>query len=137
GSPQDGPAFPDVAFQPIAASRWWPGNVNVRFAQALRRAILASAPALVEVHNRPEIAIRLARRLPQIPVTLLLNNDPQSMRAARRAEQRATLLKQLALVMASSDYLRQRLLDGVQGAPPVALLPNCLDLSELPLPRTR
>ena len=34
----------------------------------------ARAPALVEVHNRPELALFLARRFPAIPVALFLHN---------------------------------------------------------------
>ena len=138
GGPQPGPVFPDVAFEPVQPSLLWPGNINLRFAQAASRMLRRMSPALIEVHNRPEIALRLARRLPHVPVTLLLHNDPQSMRAARTPAERAILLRRMALVMTSSGYLRDRLLDGLE-APPgsVAVQPNCIDLAELPEPRPR
>ena len=138
GGPQPGPVFPDVAFEPVQPSLLWPGNINLRFAQAASRMLRRMSPALIEVHNRPEIALRLARRLPHVPVTLLLHNDPQSMRAARTPAERAILLRRMALVMTSSGYLLDRLLDGLE-APPgsVAVQPNCIDLAELPEPRPR
>jgi UDP-glucose:(glucosyl)LPS alpha-1,2-glucosyltransferase len=138
GGPQPGPVFPDVAFQPVQPSLLWPGNINLRFAQAASRMLRRMSPALIEVHNRPEIALRLARRLPHVPVTLLLHNDPQSMRAAGTPAERAILLRRMALVMTSSRYLLDRLLDGLE-APPgsVAVQPNCIDLAELPEPRPR
>jgi glycosyltransferase involved in cell wall biosynthesis len=93
-----------------------------------------TAPALIEVHNRPEIALRLARRFPAIPVTLLLNNDPQEMRATRAPPERANVLRQLAQVMTSSSYLRDRFLEGTGAATSsVAVLPNCIDLRALPV----
>ena len=138
GGPQSAPLFPGIAFQPVRPSLWWPGNVNLRFAQAVSAVAGRMAPALVEVHNRPEIALHLARRLPHVPVTLLLNNDPQDMRATRTPAERAGLLRRLALVMTSSEYLRGQFLAGLQPtAGSVALLPNCIDLAELPPPRPR
>ena len=138
GGPQPGPVFPDVAFEPVQPSLLWPGNINLRFAQAASRMLRRMSPALIEVHNRPEIALRLARRLPHVPVTLLLHNDPQSMRAARTPAERAILLRRMALVMTSSGYLRDRLLDGLEATPgSVAVQPNCIDLAELPEPRPR
>jgi UDP-glucose:(glucosyl)LPS alpha-1,2-glucosyltransferase len=138
GGPQSGPPFPNAAFHLVRPSSWWPGNVNLRFAHAASRVLRQMAPALVEVHNRPEIAVWLARRLPHLPVTLLLNNDPQAMRAARTPAERATLLRRLALVMTSSEYLRGRFLEGVDAtAGSVAVQPNCIDFAELPPPRPR
>jgi UDP-glucose:(glucosyl)LPS alpha-1,2-glucosyltransferase len=138
GGPQPGPVFPDAAFQPVQPSLLWPGNVNLRFAQAASHLLRRISPALIEVHNRPETALRLARRLPHVPVTLLLHNDPQAMRAARSPAERAALLRHIALVVTSSRYLRDRLLDGVEApAGSVAVQPNCIDLAELPEARPR
>jgi UDP-glucose:(glucosyl)LPS alpha-1,2-glucosyltransferase len=138
GGPQSGPLFPDIDFQTVRPSFWWPGNVNLRFVAAAGRWLRRASPALIEVHNRAEIALQLARRFPRVPVTLLLNNDPQAMRTARSPAERATLLRRLALVMTSSEYLRGRFLDCVD-APPhsVAVLPNCIDLTKLPPPPPR
>ena len=60
------------------------------------------------------------------------------MREAVSPAQRDVMLRRLARVVTSSEYLRQRVLEGV-GAPardPV-VLHNCLDLNELPPPRPR
>jgi glycosyltransferase involved in cell wall biosynthesis len=138
GGRQDGPIFPQVAFRFIEPALWSLGNTNVRYAAAVARALKNLSPALIEVHNRPEIALAIAARLPSIPVTLILNNDPQGMRDAATPNQRVDMLGRLALVMTSSEYLRGRLLDGVTAPPrrPAVLL-NCLDLTELPPKRPR
>ena len=138
GGKQDGPVFPGIDFRPVAPALWPLGNTNIRYATAVAEALKKLSPAVIEVHNRPEIALILAGRLPHIPVTLILNNDPQEMREAASPAERTTLLRQLALVMTSSEYLRQRVLDGVSApVTDAVVLPNCLDLDELPAPRRR
>ncbi len=137
GGPQS-TTFSDVVFRPVRPAVWCPGNVNLRYGAALLWPLSRLRPALIEVHNRPELALFLARCLPRIPVMLFLHNDPQSMRRARRATDRAALLRRLTRVVTVSDYLRGRLLDGVdppQRAP--ATLPNCIDLAALPPPQPR
>ena len=138
GGEQDGPTFPEVAFQPIRPAVWWPGNINLRFVAGMTGMLRRLRPALIEVHNRPEIALALARLFPRVPVGLLLNNDPTDMRAARSPAARTRLLRRLRLVMASSEYLRGRFMEGVDpAAGPVALLYNCIDLSAVPPPGPR
>ena len=138
GGPQAGATFADIPFQAVRASRWRPGNVNIRFGAALLPMLRRVEPALIEVHNRPELAIRLARRLPATPVLLFLHNDPQGMRRATTPAERARLLRALARVVVVSDYLKRRLLEGVsQPAPAPVVLPNAIDLSALPPPRPR
>ena len=138
GGPQDGPTFPEVPFQAVRPAAWWPGNVNLRLAAALIGPLRRAKPALIEVHNRPEIALALARLFPRTPVGLLLNNDPTDMRAARSAKARVRLLARLRPVMASSDYLRGRFLEGVApDAGSVELLHNGLDLDAVPPPAAR
>lgn len=133
GGKQQGPVFADIDFRPINPTLWKLGNTNRRYAASVATTLKHLNPALIEVHNRPEIALALADRLPATPVTLILNNDPQAMREAARPAQRADMLRRLARVMTSSDYLRQRLLDGVaESARSSVVLPNCLDLSQLP-----
>lgn len=138
GGAQDGAIFPNIDFTPVAPSRWSLGNTNLRYAAAVAKMLAKQPVALIEVHNRPEIALALAARLPGTPVAVILNNDPQGMRDAASPTERAAMLQRLALVITSSAWLRERVLDGV--ADPrreVLVLPNCLDLTELPPPRRR
>ncbi|MBV9811534.1 MAG: glycosyltransferase family 1 protein, partial [Acetobacteraceae bacterium] len=120
------PPFRDVAFVPIRPG--WRGYVH-----AVAGSIRSLRPALVEVHNRPDLALALARR--GWPVTLLLNNDPRGMRGTATPGERRALLARLAGVATSSTYLADRLLDGIPDPPaPPTVLPNCLDREELPAP---
>lgn len=138
GGPQEGPAFTDVDFEPVAPSILWLGSTNIQFARAVAHRLKRLRPALVEVHNRPEVALALARMLPKQPVVLVLHNDPQTMRQATSAAERTHLLDVLARVVVVSDWLRGRLLEGVaRPARPPFVLPNCIDHAELPPPARR
>jgi glycosyltransferase involved in cell wall biosynthesis len=130
--PAAGTPFQDVAFLP-AEPAWVLAPGNLRYAAGVARRIRALQPALIEVHNRPEVALAMARRFPAIPVSLFLHNDPQGMRNARTASERQALLRALARVVTVSSFLADRLRDGLSA--PLrgpAVLPNCLDLSDLP-----
>jgi UDP-glucose:(glucosyl)LPS alpha-1,2-glucosyltransferase len=138
GGKQDGPTFPGIAFHPITPSLWPLGSTNLRYAAAVAEALKKQPPALIEVHNRPEIALALAGRLPAIPVVVFLHNDPLGMREAATPADRTRMLRRLAGVITPSAYLRQRVLEGVaEPDKDPAILPNCLDLTELPAPRRR
>jgi UDP-glucose:(glucosyl)LPS alpha-1,2-glucosyltransferase len=138
GGKQDSPTFADIDFQPVAPSLWSLGSTNIRYAAAVADTLKKHAPALIEVHNRPEIALAVAARLPSTKVVAFLHNDPFGMREAATTAERTKLLQRLAGVVVPSDYLRGRVLDGVVAPDkdPV-VLPNCLDLAELPPARRR
>jgi glycosyltransferase involved in cell wall biosynthesis len=127
------PPFAEVAFHPIALRRWPAATQRRRYGTAAAQALAAMAPALIEVHNRPDLALDLAARFRSVPVALFLHNDPQGMRGARTPSERAALLGRMARVVTVSAWLRDRLLEGVPGAarPPVVLA-NCLELAALP-----
>jgi glycosyltransferase involved in cell wall biosynthesis len=138
GGDQDGPPFPDVPFTAVRPVPWWPGNINLRFVAGMIGVLRRARPALLEVHNRPEIALALTWLFPRTPVGLLLNNDPTDMRAARSPAARARLLRRVRLVMTSSDWLRQRFMEGLDpSAGRVELLHNCIDIAEIPPPMER
>ena len=134
GAPPPTPAFADAPFLPIRPG-WWPGGALRRYGGGVLCALRPQPPDLVEVHNRPDLALFLAARLPRTPVTLVLNNDPQGMRRARSPAERGRLLAGLAGVAVSSAFLAGRLCEGVAApVPPPLVLPNCLDLREVPPP---
>jgi UDP-glucose:(glucosyl)LPS alpha-1,2-glucosyltransferase len=134
GGRQTGPVFEDVAFRSVRAPLWLPGTVNTRYAAGVARVLRGIAPAMIEVHNRIDVALSLARRFRQTPVVLVLHNDPQSMRHAASPAQRARLLERLARVVTVSNYLRERLLEGIEPPPerPPVVLPNPVEFAALP-----
>ncbi len=130
GGVQAGPPFDDVEFLAARPPWWRPGNINFRYAAGVAALLRRLRPDLIEVHNRPEVALALVRRFPAARLCLFLHTDPQSMRRARTPRDRGELLARIGQVVTVSDFLRRRLLEGV-GEPrrePVTL-PNCIDLA--------
>jgi UDP-glucose:(glucosyl)LPS alpha-1,2-glucosyltransferase len=133
GGKQDGVTFPDIDFRPVSPSLWTIGSTNIRYAAAVAEALKKLKPDLIEVHNRPEMALAIADRLPGVPVVGFLHNDPLTMREATTVAERTTLLTKLARVVTPSAFIRDRLLDGISNPPKQpSILPNCIDLTEFP-----
>ncbi len=124
--------FPGIAYR-ANPMPWRHLHPLRRYEAGLARLLRAERPGLIEVHNRPDMALYLAARFPATPVTLTLHNDPRGMRHARISAERAALLARLAGVATVSEFLRGLLLEGVAApARPPVVLPNSLDLRAVP-----
>ncbi len=135
---QAGPVFTDTETHIVRPPWWRIGNINQRYAAGALQVLRRLKPALVEVHNRTEVALALAAGLPGVPVSLILHNDPLTMRQARSVAERTRLLSRLARVVTVSEFLRERLLEGIPTpSTPPDVLPNCIDLAALPPPAER
>lgn len=140
GLPAGGSVPADIPFLPVARRIPWPLDRTARFAAAAG-AVLRRSPgfALVEVHNRPAVALALARTLAHVPIALMLHNDPQGMDGSGSVAARRALLGRLARVGCVSDFLRGRLLEGIDPADPLALraatLHNGIEAGPPPLPQ--
>lgn len=130
GAAPPGPLFP-LPFAPVRAA-WWALGSDARYAVGVRRALRPLRPALVEVHNRPDLARRLARWFPPRRIMLFLHNDPRGMRGAKTPAERADLSRRLGAVVCVSAFLAGCWTEGSAGLPPPRVLPNCLDLARLP-----
>ena len=120
GRPRPGTPFPEAPFLPVEPG--WGLSANARYARGVARELRRLRPRLIEVWNRPELALFLCRL--GVPITLFLQNDPVGMRDAQTPSQRAILLRRMARVVTASDWIRRRLLDGVDAParPPTVLL---------------
>lgn len=135
GSPLSVPSFQGVAFQPVPSVLYPWGRIG-RYIAGVARIIRQLQPELVEVHNRPDIALGLCKRFPDIPVSLVLHNDPCGMKKAHTAAERQALGSKVAVV-AVSEWVQKRF-NSSGTAANVDVLPNCLDFSVLPkVPQTR
>ncbi len=125
------PVFPGRRFVPAARVAWPPFGRAERYMAGVVRTLLQLRPGVIEVHNRANLALRVAHALPQARVVLVLHNDPLGMRGARTAAERTALLARVR-VLCVSAYLASRFMEGgVAGSPP-AVLPNAIDVAALP-----
>ena len=134
GSPQSGPVFPNIVFQPVKPPFFMPWPLWAGQAIGLSRALRRQPPALIEVHDEPRMALWLQRLFPAIPVVLFLYDNPFGGRLPNTPKQRQRLLGGVARVVTVSAWVRDRVMEGV-AAPartPVVVAP-CVDLASLPL----
>ncbi len=129
GMPAEAP-FDDVAFRPVPLPLL-PLRQASRYAIGLVRALKALQPRLIEVHNRPDIALHLAKRFPTTPVILFLHNDPRGMRCARTPRERAALGRSLARIAPVSDWVAARLAPEIS-ASAITVFPNSIDCAAVP-----
>ena len=134
----EGPSFPGLAVTRLDPPRYLPLSHTQAYVLALIPALRRLPNGPIEVHNKPDIALWLARAFPDRPVRLFLHNDPRTMRGARSPKARARLLTSLTGVATVSDHLRRALLDGLDPLParsrPPITIHNALDPDTLPDP---
>jgi glycosyltransferase involved in cell wall biosynthesis len=106
--------------------------IEARGAWAVIRALATLRPQVIDVHQRPRLALALSYLFPQARVQLFLHNDPLTMRGLKSAAARALALKRMHRVVCVSAHLRDRYATGLRQAP--EFLHNPLTLAELPPP---
>lgn len=129
GLPPDGPPFAGISFAPVQRVFRPFSRIN-RYAGGVARLVRRMKPDLLEIHNRPDVALALRKLCPTVPVVLVLHNDPCGMRQARTPAEREKL-GQVAAIVAVSEWVRSRFVSQDVKAC-VRVLPNSLDMATLP-----
>ncbi|OYV24391.1 MAG: hypothetical protein B7W99_02595 [Rhodospirillales bacterium 20-58-10] len=119
GPPHKGERFPGVAFRPVS---------NLL---SILREIKRCRPAIVEVHQKPRLALLIAKLFPSMRVLLFLHNDPLTMRGLKSPFERRLMLRHVHQVICVSGYLKSRYMQGLSGLGP-AVLHNPLTLAAMP-----
>lgn len=132
GRAVSGVPLPGGKFVPLKRGIW-PLPQRLSYALSCVRAARHFRPDLIEVHNRPDLAMALSR---VAPVRLILHNDPRSMRGAKTAKERSWLAARV-LVCAVSQWVATCFAEGSDTPPRVEIQANCVDLSVLPAERPR
>lgn len=106
--------FSDIAYQHVNPSLFWLLGRNRAYAHACIAKLKKNDQIrLVEVHNRVALALAIKKALPDLRVVVHMHNDPHGMGGARTVLEREKLLSSLDFVYCVSEYVRQRVLDGV------------------------
>ncbi len=132
GASQAGPLFP-LPYRAVG-NRRWPPLADARYAAGVRQTLVELQPDLIEVHNKPDLADRLAQWFPPHRIALFLHNDPRSMRGAKTPRERSRLSARLGRIVCVSSYIAGCWTQDIGDAPPPAIHPNCLDLPAMPDP---
>ena len=70
-------------------------------------------PDFIEVHGRPQVALRIAKARPDVPVALYLHNDPRQTKGAKSVAERTALANKLSAIISVSDYIKSCFTDGL------------------------
>jgi len=133
GGRQSGPVFPDLRYYHVHALSFFPGSIRWRYLSSLTLALRKLHPTLIEVHGDALLALGLQRRFPHTRVVLFQHDDPAASPATAAPEARAALFEGVARVVTSSNWLRDRMLDGVpEPMRPPLVLPPAVDIARLP-----
>lgn len=130
------PLVSHVPYIGLATPKWWPARQTVRYRWAIARAIKQHRPKRLEIHNRAHLFHEFSHL--KLGLTLYLHNDPQSIRGLKTAGDRQRMLKRADYVVAVSEFIRQRLCEGVSESQcaPVVVVPNTVDLNRF-VPETK
>ena len=88
GQASPNPAFPGRRFIPAATPVWPPFGRVERYMAGVVKTLRPLRPDVIEVHNRANLAARIAGAFPDARVMLFVHNDPQAMRGARSPAER-------------------------------------------------
>lgn len=116
----------------LEVSKTWPSVFmkNKAYSYGVACLVKKYTPCLIEIHNRPDIALYIAKKFPYIPVSLTLHNNPLSMKGLKTAKERQRFLQKVHVV-AVSQWVKDRFLsENVIGD--VRVLSNHIDLTEVP-----
>lgn len=110
--------YPGIDFAALSPKQKWLNGKNLGFAKAyldwLKR---YTAPDLIEIHGRCNVAAYLLKKRPDIPISLYLHNDPRDMKGSKSVRERKNLLNGLVQIICVSDYIRNCFLDGLDDSP--------------------
>lgn len=129
---------PHVVFKPLVFSWWHVGRQSWRYMKAILRVLKEeTSPVRLEIHNRAILFKQLAHF--GMPLALYLHNDPITIRGLETVLERIIMLNKADYVVCVSDFLRNRLCNGVPLSlcKKVFVIPNTLDFSYFDVKTTK
>lgn len=104
GAPFDGHKYISVEIPKLRLT-----SKSIAYANALCRLLKKGHYDLVEVHNRPSIALAIKQRCPNLKVSLFLHNDPATMKELRSSKSLYRCVRALDSFVAVSHFIADAL----------------------------
>jgi len=106
----------NVSFIGLSPKSFFWQSRNYAFAKAYLRYLHDAnhTPDIIEVHGRPQVAMIIAKAMPDSQVTLYLHNDPRDMRGAKTVAEREMLANKLDGIISISSYIESCFYDGLK-----------------------
>ena len=115
GTAIDAPLLQDE-FHPVTCRKSLFSSQNKAFAKAYLAHLKKSdtAPDIVEVHGRCQVANLIASARPDLKIILYLHNDPRGMKGAKSRAEREALAHKLSGLISVSHYIESCFFDGLK-----------------------
>jgi glycosyltransferase involved in cell wall biosynthesis len=104
-----GTPYKDLKYRSVNISRLRLTSKSIAYANEVSQLVLQGGYNLVEVHNRPSIALAIKQRCPEIKVSLFLHNDPATMKEFRSSKFLQNCARELDRFVAVSHFVADSL----------------------------
>ena len=106
---------PDVTYHglDLRCLPWQSRNFGMAKAYLHHLKTSRRTPAIIEVHGRPQLALYIAKKRPDLKVVLYLHNDPREMKGAKSIAERQLLSQKLAGIISITHYVKSCFVDGL------------------------
>ena len=81
---------------------------NFKYIKNIYEVLIKKKIFNVEIHNRPEYAMYLIRKNPEIKVNLIFHNDPNEIRFSNNTKYKRFLLKNCNRIIFVSNWVKER-----------------------------
>jgi glycosyltransferase involved in cell wall biosynthesis len=105
-----GEPFEDLKYHSVNIPRFRLTSKSFAYAKEVSQLLLRGHYSLVEVHNRPLIALAIKQRCPQLKVSLFLHNDPATMKEFKSSKFVQNLVRELDGFVAVSHFVADSLM---------------------------
>ena len=110
---RDEEPYEGIHYEALPVKRHWYEPNTRAYVRAIMKRLNEVNPCLIEVHNRPLLACKIAAKT-NTPIALHLHNDPQEMKRAKTPQERQKLLDMCDAIYCISHWVHKRFLEGVQ-----------------------
>jgi glycosyltransferase involved in cell wall biosynthesis len=106
----DGTPYKDLTYCSVNIPRLRLTSRSIAYASEVSKSLLKGNYSLVEVHNRPVIALAIKERCPELKVSLFLHNDPATMKELASSKFLQTCVRKLDGFVAVSHFVANSIL---------------------------
>lgn len=104
-----GTPYKDLKYRSVNIPRLRLTSKSIAYANKVSELVLQGGYSLVEVHNRPVIALAIKQRCPELKVSLFLHNDPATMKELRSPRFLQNCVREIDCFVAVSHFVADSL----------------------------
>lgn len=90
-----------------------PFGSNIDYANKIIKIIKKYNFKIIEIHNRPQIALHIKKKLPNIKTILYFHNDPNKLRLSETTLEKNQILKSCDAIIFLSQWIRNKFFNNI------------------------